>query len=168
MSSIYIQTYAINEPVPTWPDVGTAPVNTFGPCSYNKHPDAYSNFEYNSPDAGEHKSWGYDAVGEYTEGDVIDVAWCVDNNGDHGGMYSYRLCHDEAIVKNFITPGYVPTDAEKIDAEEVSSLLSYLLLFSLLYFLLSIIPSLLSIIPSLLSIIIPSLLSYLLLSSLTF
>lgn len=41
----------------------------------------------------------------------------VDNNGDHGGMFSYRICTDQALVDKFLTPGYLPTDAEKQAAE---------------------------------------------------
>lgn len=25
----------------------------------------------------------------------------VDNNGDHGGMFSYRICQDQALVEKF-------------------------------------------------------------------
>ena len=110
--------YAINEPVPTWPNVGTVGVNTYGPCGFNKHPSVYKQFEYNAPDMRERNAWGYEVTKEYTEGDVIEVAWCVDNNGDHGGMYSYRLCHDADIVAKFTTPGYIPTAAEKQEAED--------------------------------------------------
>ena len=41
----------------------------------------------------------------------------VDNNGDHGGMFTYRICQDQALVNKFLTPGYLPTDAEKQAAE---------------------------------------------------
>jgi len=54
----------------------------------------------------------------YTAGQVVDVQWCVDNNGDHGGMFSYRICQDQALVNKFITPGYLPTEAEKQAAED--------------------------------------------------
>lgn len=43
--------------------------------------------------------------------------WCVDNNGDHGGMFSYRICQDQQLVNKLITPGYIPTQAEKQAAE---------------------------------------------------
>jgi len=41
----------------------------------------------------------------------------VDHNGDHGGMFSYRICQDQTLVDKFLTPGYLPTDAEKQAAE---------------------------------------------------
>ena len=44
--------------------------------------------------------------------------WCVDNNGDHGGMFTYRICQNQALVDKFLTPGYIPTLAEKQAAEE--------------------------------------------------
>jgi hypothetical protein len=46
------------------------------------------------------------------------VQWCLDNNGDHGGMFTYRICQDQALVNKFTTPGYLPTDAEKQAAED--------------------------------------------------
>jgi hypothetical protein len=33
-------------------------------------------------------------------------------------MFSYRICQDQSIVDKFITPGYIPTDAEKQAAED--------------------------------------------------
>ena len=41
----------------------------------------------------------------------------MDNNGDHGGMFSYRICQDQQLVNKFLTPGYIPTQAEKQAAE---------------------------------------------------
>jgi len=49
---------------------------------------------------------------------VIDVQWCVDNNGDHGGMFSYRICQNQTLVDKFLTPGYLPTNDEKQAAED--------------------------------------------------
>jgi len=57
-------------------------------------------------------------VTTYTAGDVIDVQWCVDNNGDHGGMFTYRICQNQTLVDKFLTPGYVPTNDEKQAAED--------------------------------------------------
>ena len=51
-------------------------------------------------------------------GEVIEVEWCVDNNGDHGGMFAYRICQDQAIVDKFLDPDYLPTEAEKQAAED--------------------------------------------------
>lgn len=62
--------------------------------------------------------WGKTTVATYKPGDVIDVQWCLDNNGDHGGMFTYRICQDQALVDKFTTPGYLPTDAEKQAAED--------------------------------------------------
>jgi hypothetical protein len=49
---------------------------------------------------------------------VVDVVWCVDHNGDHGGMFSWRICQDQDIVDKLLTPGYTPTEAEKQAAED--------------------------------------------------
>jgi hypothetical protein len=37
---------------------------------------------------------------------IIDVVWCVDHNGDHGGMFTYRICQDQALVDKFLDPDY--------------------------------------------------------------
>jgi hypothetical protein len=42
----------------------------------------------------------------------------VNNNGDHGGMFSYRICTNQALDEKFFTPGYLPTEAEKQAAED--------------------------------------------------
>jgi lytic starch monooxygenase len=49
---------------------------------------------------------------------VVDVEWCVDHNGDHGGMFAWRICQDQALVNKLLTPGYVPTAAEKQEVED--------------------------------------------------
>lgn len=54
----------------------------------------------------------------YNPGDIIDVEWCVDNNGDHGGMFAYRICQNQTIVDKLLTPGYIPTNDEKQAAED--------------------------------------------------
>ncbi|KAF9693304.1 hypothetical protein EKO04_008827 [Ascochyta lentis] len=99
----------ILEPVTAWPDVDAAQVGRSGPCGYN----ARVSVDYNQPGP----RWGSTPVITYKGGDVVDVQWCVDNNGDHGGMFSYRICQDQALVDKFLTPGYLPTDAEKQAAE---------------------------------------------------
>ncbi|KAF2788540.1 carbohydrate-binding module family 20 protein [Melanomma pulvis-pyrius CBS 109.77] len=99
----------ILEPVTAWPTLDSAQVGRSGPCGYN----ARVSVDYNQPGA----SWGTNTVATYKPGDTIDVQWCVDNNGDHGGMFTYRICQDQAIVDKLLTPGYLPTDAEKQAAE---------------------------------------------------
>jgi len=99
---------AILEPVNSWPDISSAAVGRSGPCGYNQR----SSNDYNQPGS----SWGQ-VVSTYNQGDVIDVQWCVDHNGDHGGMFSYRICQNQALVNKFITPGYLPTEQEKQEAE---------------------------------------------------
>ncbi|KAF7925418.1 uncharacterized protein EAE97_010499 [Botrytis byssoidea] len=99
----------ILEPVTSWPDLDAAPVGRSGPCGYN----ARVSVDYNYPST----NWGNSPVTTYTAGQTVDVQWCVDNNGDHGGMFSWRICQDQSIVNKFITPGYIPTDAEKQAAE---------------------------------------------------
>lgn len=100
----------ILEPVTAWPDLDSAAVGRSGPCGYN----ARVSVDYNQPGP----RWGSAPVITYTGGSTVDVQWCVDNNGDHGGMFSYRICQDQALVDKFLTPGYLPTDAEKQAAED--------------------------------------------------
>lgn len=100
---------SILEPVPAWPDVTGAKVGNSGPCGFNQR----SKIDYNQPGS----NWGQ-VVQTFKRGEVIDVQWCVDHNGDHAGMYSFRICQDEALVKKFITPGYLPNAAEKQQAED--------------------------------------------------
>ncbi|KAF2818849.1 hypothetical protein CC86DRAFT_450319 [Ophiobolus disseminans] len=100
----------ILEPVTAWPDLDSAAVGRSGPCGYN----ARVSVDYNQPGP----RWGSQPVITYTGGETVDVQWCVDNNGDHGGMFAYRICQDQALVDKFLTPGYLPTDAEKQAAEK--------------------------------------------------
>ncbi|KAK4120350.1 carbohydrate-binding module family 20 protein [Parathielavia appendiculata] len=99
----------ILEPVQAWPDLNAAPVGRSGPCGYN----ARVSIDYNQPTA----NWGNSVVARYYPGQVVDVQWCVDHNGDHGGMFSYRICQNQTLVNKFLTPGYLPTQAEKQAAE---------------------------------------------------
>ncbi|OHF00648.1 starch binding domain-containing protein [Colletotrichum orchidophilum] len=99
----------IREPVSAWPDLTAATVGRSGPCGYN----ARVSVDYNQPGS----SWGSVPVVTYSRGQIVDVQWCVDNNGDHGGMFSYRICQDQSIIDKFITLGYLPTDDEKQAAE---------------------------------------------------
>ncbi|KAH8682781.1 starch binding domain-containing protein [Tricladium varicosporioides] len=99
----------ILEPVTAWPNLTNAQVGRSGPCGYN----ARVSVDYNQPGT----VWGTAPVVTYNAGDVVDVQWCLDHNGDHGGMFSYRICQDQALVDKFLTPGYLPTDAEKQAAE---------------------------------------------------
>ncbi|KAH6630667.1 starch binding domain-containing protein [Chaetomium sp. MPI-SDFR-AT-0129] len=100
----------ILEPVSAWPDLNVAPVGRSGVCGYN----ARVSIDYNQPSA----SWGNSVVATYSPGQVVDVQWCVDHNGDHGGMFTYRICQNQTLVDKFTTPGYLPTDAEKQAAED--------------------------------------------------
>ena len=54
----------------------------------------------------------------FKAGEVIDVEWCVDNNGDHGGIFTYRICEDQDIVDKFLDPDYEPTEEERQEAED--------------------------------------------------
>ncbi|KAI8941515.1 hypothetical protein NX059_002730 [Plenodomus lindquistii] len=99
----------ILEPVTAWPTLDSAAVGRSGPCGYN----ARVSVDYNQPGP----RWGSQPVITYKGGDTVNVQWCVDNNGDHGGMFSYRICQDQSIVDKLITPGYLPTEAEKAAAE---------------------------------------------------
>lgn len=94
----------------SWPDLDVAPVGQSGVCGWN----ARVSVDYNQPGA----SWGTAPVQTFAPGDTIEVQWCVDANGDHGGMFTYRLCQDQSIVDKFLTPGYLPTSDEKQAAEE--------------------------------------------------
>jgi hypothetical protein len=96
--------------VQSWPDLDAAPVSRSGPCGYNSR----DGIDYNKPT----DNWGTDVVKTYKAGDVIDVQWCVDNNGDHGGMFTYRICQNQTLVDKFLDPSYSPTEAEKQAAED--------------------------------------------------
>ncbi|KAF1850607.1 carbohydrate-binding module family 20 protein [Cucurbitaria berberidis CBS 394.84] len=100
----------ILEPVTAWPDLDSAKVGRSGPCGYN----ARVSVDYNQPGP----RWGSEPVITYTGGSTVDVQWCVDANGDHGGMFTYRICQDQALVDKLLTPGYLPTEAEKQAAED--------------------------------------------------
>ncbi|RYO91964.1 hypothetical protein DL766_002317 [Monosporascus sp. MC13-8B] len=100
----------IQEPVSPWPDLDAAAVGRNGPCGYN----ARVSVDYNQPGA----SWGHEPVVAYTAGQVVEVQWCVDHNGDHGGMFAYRICQNQELVDKFLDPEYLPTDEEKQAAED--------------------------------------------------
>ncbi|KAH6621689.1 hypothetical protein B0J18DRAFT_233992 [Chaetomium sp. MPI-SDFR-AT-0129] len=100
----------ILEPVQSWPDLDSAPVGRSGPCGYN----ARVSVDYNQPT----DKWGASVVETYAPGQVVDVQWCVDHNGDHGGMFTYRLCQNQTLVDKFLDPTYLPTDDEKQAAED--------------------------------------------------
>ena len=100
----------ILEPVQSWPELDAAPVGRSGPCGFN----ARVGVDYNFP-AGD---YGAGPVESYKAGDIVDVEWCVDNNGDHGGMFSYRICQDQAIVDLLLDPEHEPTEEEKQAAED--------------------------------------------------
>mmetsp|Transcript_34911 Transcript_34911/g.71258 ORF Transcript_34911/g.71258 Transcript_34911/m.71258 type:complete len:258 (+) Transcript_34911:16-789(+) len=85
-------------------------ISNVGPCGMETYDDLQTN--WNKP---EH-SWG-NVVSTYNSGDVITVEWCVSNIADHGGLYSYRLCTDDALVAKFIDPTHTPDAAEMADLE---------------------------------------------------
>lgn len=87
-----------------------AAIGRSGPCGFN----ARDGIDYNQP--SEH--WGNKPVATFSPGQVIDVEWCVDHNGDHGGMFAYRICQNQTLVDKFLTPGYLPTEEEKQAAED--------------------------------------------------
>ncbi|KAJ5892334.1 uncharacterized protein N7473_008562 [Penicillium subrubescens] len=101
---------SILEPVTAWPDLEAAQVGRSGPCGYN----ARVSVDYNQP--GDY--WGNSVVATYTANDIVEVQWCVDNNGDHGGMFTYGICQNQTLVDLFLTPGYLPTTEEKQAAED--------------------------------------------------
>jgi predicted carbohydrate-binding protein with CBM5 and CBM33 domain len=101
---------SILEPVLAWPNLDAAPVGRSGPCGYN----ARVSVDYNQPSS----HWGTTPVATYSPGQIVEVEWCVDHNGDHGGMFSYRICQNQTLVDKFLTPGYLPTEAEKQEAED--------------------------------------------------
>lgn len=100
----------ILEPVESWPKLDAAPVARSGPCGFNERVGV----DYNFP-AGE---YGAEPVETYKAGEVVEVEWCVDNNGDHGGMFAYRICQDDDIVAKLIDPDHEPTEEEKQEAED--------------------------------------------------
>ncbi|OQE40805.1 hypothetical protein PENCOP_c005G03047 [Penicillium coprophilum] len=100
---------SILEPVSPWPDLEGPRVGRSGPCGYN----ARVSVDYNQPGA----HWG-DIVATYTANQIVEVQWCVDNNGDHGGMFTYGICQDQDLVNKFLDPNYLPTNDEKQAAED--------------------------------------------------
>ena len=48
---------------------------------------------------------------------MIDVSWCVSDLADHGGLYSYRVCADDALVGLFTDPNHTPSDDEMTKLE---------------------------------------------------
>ncbi|KAL2864375.1 uncharacterized protein BJX67DRAFT_383846 [Aspergillus lucknowensis] len=101
---------SILEPVTAWPDLTGAAVGRSGPCGYN----ARDGLDYNQPT----DNWGGKPVATYKGGEVVEVQWCVDNNGDHGGMFTYGVCQNQTLVDKFLDPSYMPSEAEKQAAED--------------------------------------------------
>lgn len=110
-------TTIISEPMP---DVGTpgrdypgnrpfaepgVSVSNVGPCGMETYDSLQTNYNY-----PEHSWGGLQAT--YNAGDIITVEWCVSNQADHGGLYSYRLCTDDDIVAKFIDPSHTPNATE--------------------------------------------------------
>ncbi|PKY07203.1 hypothetical protein P168DRAFT_315717 [Aspergillus campestris IBT 28561] len=100
----------ILEPVESWPNLDGAKVGRMGPCGFNQR----DGLDYNKPTA----DWGGKPVKTYKPGEEIEVVWCLDNNGDHGGMFTYRVCQDQKIVDKLLKADYTPTEAEKQEAED--------------------------------------------------
>mmetsp|Transcript_2647 Transcript_2647/g.2632 ORF Transcript_2647/g.2632 Transcript_2647/m.2632 type:complete len:262 (-) Transcript_2647:254-1039(-) len=86
-------------------------VSNVGPCGQETYDSLKTN--WNHP---EH-NWGYETVATYSAGQVIDVEWCVSNDADHGGLYSYRVCTEDSIVANFINPNYTPNSSDWTNLE---------------------------------------------------
>ncbi|KAF9553230.1 hypothetical protein CPC08DRAFT_645884 [Agrocybe pediades] len=101
----------ILEPVTAWPDITAAQVGRSGPCGYN----ARVSVDYNTPSG---TLWGSAPVATYAPGSIATVQWCVDHNGDHAGMFSYRICQEQDLVDKLLTPGYIPTNDEKQALED--------------------------------------------------
>jgi hypothetical protein len=99
----------ILEPVTSWPNLTTAAVGRSGPCGYN----ARVSTDYNVPG----NVWGTSPVATYAPGDIVTVKWCLDHNGDHGGMFGYRICQDQDIVDKLLDPSHIPSEDEKAAAE---------------------------------------------------
>ena len=87
-------------------------ISNVGPCGMEVYDELQTN--WNHP---EH-NWGFNVEATYTAGDVIEVEWCVSDIADHGGLYSYRICQDDAIVAPFIDPSHTPDDNEMAQLEE--------------------------------------------------
>lgn len=68
---------------------------------------------YNRPYAG---FYGESVEGIYEPGEVVDVEWCA--NTDHGGVYTWRLCHNETIVNWFLEADRILTVDEARVAED--------------------------------------------------
>eukprot|EP00756_Hemistasia_phaeocysticola_P029420 Hpha_TRINITY_DN16231_c0_g6::TRINITY_DN16231_c0_g6_i1::g.13212::m.13212 len=82
-------------------------VSKVGPCGMETYDSLKTN--YNMPNLA--NGWGK-VQATYKAGSVITVEWCVSDIADHGGVYSYRLCTDDALVSKFIDPSHTPTTAE--------------------------------------------------------
>jgi len=99
--------YPDNRP---WSEPGQS-LSNIGPCGSKPYG---SQTNWNKPEHG----WGTEVTATYRAGDVIDVEWCVTSSADHGGSYSYRLCHDESITAKFIDPNYTPNGDDHASLEE--------------------------------------------------
>jgi len=96
-----------------WAEPGASKSN-IGPCGMETYDVKKTN--WNKPDLLH--GWG-DVQATYIAGQVIDVKWCVSDLADHGGIYSYRLCHDDPdLVKKFTNPAYTPNASEMAAMEE--------------------------------------------------
>jgi hypothetical protein len=103
---------APNRPYPggrPWAEPGKS-LSNVGPCGLKRYAQKTN---FHQPGHG----WGVNVTATYQAGDVIDVAWCVSDLADHGGLYSYRVCTDDALVARFTDPNHTPSDDEMASLE---------------------------------------------------
>jgi len=82
-------------------------VSNVGPCGMETYDSLKTN--WNMPN--EAHGWGQ-LEATYKAGSVITVEWCVSDVADHGGVYSYRMCTDDALVSKFTNASHTPTQDE--------------------------------------------------------
>ena len=92
-----------------WAEPGKS-LSNVGPCGLKRYAQKTN---FHQPGHG----WGVNVTATYQAGDVIDVAWCVSDLADHGGLYSYRVCTDDALVARFTDPNHTPSDDEMASLE---------------------------------------------------
>jgi len=86
-------------------------ISNVGPCGMESYDKLKTN--WNMPQ----QNWG-GVQATYSAGDVITVEWCVSDIADHGGLYSYRLCTDDALTAKFIDASHTPTQQEMNSLEQ--------------------------------------------------
>jgi hypothetical protein len=53
-------------------------------------------------------AFGAGIVATYTGNQIVEVEWCVDNNGDHGGMFTYGICQNHRSVQEHLCISVLP------------------------------------------------------------